>query len=284
MINLFDWVDSRAWRFNIFRDHNYLQNVALIFCGVACILWLALGFDSGVGILEEAVLAFPSLLNGHLTLNQWIQQSYTVYGRSFHFSAYVIYGLLYVGLSRHLDHIGLEKSRNITYSIALIALNISVFEWWYMGSFTIYQMNRNLLEWIVTDFWFLQQYLWILLFGLVAVIGVWVESHIFNDQKLTGRLFTWKPDRTMLLASVLTVLSIALWIYYPLPVETVMVNDWTSSTMFPQTHYAYKSATLYIENNLLHGVNLIAKAMFALTQLIFVRGFKPVSNHTKTIK
>jgi len=97
MKDVFEAINTWNSRINLFRDHNYLRKVALVFSMLMFIPWLVLGFDSGIGMLE--------VWNNNFNID------YSAYGKSLHFSAFVIYGFLFYGLSKHLESLGLGKAR-----------------------------------------------------------------------------------------------------------------------------------------------------------------------------
>ena len=258
------------------RDDAYLRRVFTIFSLLMVPVWFLLGFDSGVGLLERAVPNIPSLLNGSMVFSEWVADAYVLYGRTFHFSAFVTYGLLYVGLSSHLDTLGIVRSRNVFYSVFLVALNISCFELLYMGCFAKFQMNRRILEWLVSDWWFLCQWFLILLLGVLGWVAIWSESFIFIKDKFVKRSFRLKLRLKDFAFPILTISLWILWVYYPFHVEQLNFDGWTSNLLFPQTHYAYKSGILYLENNLLHALNVFTKFLFAGSQLHLLRRFRIV--------
>lgn len=276
MIDVFEFIDSVDVKFNLLREDAYLRKVFTYFSIAMIGVWFLLGYDSGVGLLERAIPNIPSLLNGSMTFQEWVADAYTLYGRTFHFSAFVNYGFLYVALSSHLSKLGIVKSRNVFYSLFIVGLNISAFELIWMGCFAKFQMNRDLLEWLVTDSWFLTQWFAILGMGFLGVFSVWIESFIIENGELLGRSFRMKLRLRDLAWVILTIGLWLFWIYYPLPVDRVSYETWTSSLMFPQTHYAYKSGLLFVENNLLHTLNILVKAIFAYTQLHLIRRFRNV--------
>jgi len=247
MQDIFLLIDSWHSKFNLLRDYKYLRKVALIFALTMIPLWLALGFDSGVGMIEEG---FKTLLFG----GNISEAAYSVYGRSFHFSSYVIYGILFYALSRLFERLNLKGSKNVCYSTFLVLFNIGVFEIWYMASFAHYQMKRNLTEWFITDFFatpVIMNILFLVL-GSLTILAVWLDSFTLNSGKIVGRNFRFSPDKKLIIPLLLCLASISLWIYFPLPVEQATLADWTSSTLFPQTHYAYKNSKLYVANDALH--------------------------------
>lgn len=268
MRDLFEWIDQLHWRINILRMHRYLQKVALVFSLFMLVLWVLLGFDSGVGILERWVVSLPKLVSGEMSLEQFWLFGYQVYGRTFHFSSYIIYGVLYVFVSKHLEKLGLIHSLNVFVSGALVFLNVTVFELWYMGSFAVFQMQRCLTEWFLSDILFLQQYFGFLALGVWGVYSVYyMATHYLS---VTYDVLSWK---TVIVLWFL-MMGILLWYYYPFSVETVSLHGWTSTNFFPQTHYAYVNSEVYVRNDMLHAVNVSVKSLFALFQYCLLRDLK----------
>lgn len=282
MEEVFKRIDRWNSKFNILRNHQYLRKVALTFALFMIPAWFLLGFDSGTGIIEEALKLLPNLLSGQISLQEWIKQSYVIYGRSFHFSSFTIYGLLFYGLSHHFEKIGLRDSKNSLYTSFLVLFNIGVFEFWYMATFASLQMHRSIIEWFTNDFYappVFGNFLFLIL-GAVTILSVYVESYLFNNKKFVGRLFQFKPTMKILLVFAFCLAAIFFWIYYPFQVKTAVLGGWRSSKLFPQTHYAYKDSALYIPNDLLHLVNLVTKSMFAFTQFyVFFRFKRSVSEN-----
>lgn len=243
-------VDVDDWRFNILRDDSNVRKWVLI-CVIAIIpVWFILGYDSGVGMIEEYFIS-GSKAN--------VQ---AIYGRSFHFSSYVIYGCLFLCTSYHLRKVAILQTKNVIYAISFVALNVALFEFTYMALFNHYQLRRNLVSWFVEDFGFLSQYLILLLFGVYGTL-------LYATEKLKKTF-----SATSYFLIVIVIACFIYWVGYPLPVTTATFNGWTSNPLFPQTHYAYVNPTVYVANDLLHTVNLVAKSLFALTHLTLIRGFK----------
>ena len=216
-------------------------------------------------MIERAIVNLPLIWT--TGLEQYSRTIYDIYGRSFHFSTYVIYGFLYVAISKHLTKLSIVKTKNVVYSILLVMLNAAIFEWTYMTLLIHCQTSRGLLTWFLEDFFFLSQYLLLLIFGVYGLLLLLTEKIQFNF------------NRKIACYTGLTVLMFLLWIYFPLPVKQLTLNGWTSSQLFPQTHYAYISPGLYAENTPLHLVNVAAKAMLALSQLTIIQ-----STHTRLEK
>lgn len=262
MKDVFETINVWDSRLNLFRDHSYIRKVALIFSALMFIPWIVLGFDSGIGMLE--------IWNNNFNID------YSAYGKSLHFSAFVIYGFLFVGISKYLEKLQLTKSKNVFYTACLSVFNIGIFEMWYMGAFATFQMNRSLTEWFFTDFWeipVVMNFMFVVL-GAVALLSFYVDSFKLNSKKVVGRFYKFTDSKGLFFLLILLLISISLWIYFPFHVQTISINGWRSSRFFPQTHYAYVDSTLYVENNLLHLVNLIVKGLFAFTQFYILTRFK----------
>lgn len=272
---MFNVIDNFDAKINIFRDSPYMRRVTLAFALSMIPVWLIFGFDSGVGMIEELAAQFFGWLTGSIINPDYYGAMNSIYGMSFHFSSFVIYGLLYYAISSHLEGLGVKHSKNVIYSGCLVMLNIAVFEWVYMGSFAHFQMGRQLTEWFVSDFWFLQQYLNVLFLGIAGLLGVWTESYNGNN-----RVYKFKFNKKILAIICFTVAMFMLWIFYPFQTESAVIDDWQSSALFPQTHYAYVNSKLYIQNDLLHALNVGVKALFAVSQIFVIKGFKHVGDHS----
>lgn len=257
MRDIFELID----KIKFFRDDSYIRKVVLVFSVVMIFPWVVLGFDSGLGMLE-------------IWKNNW-QINYDAYGKTLHFSAFVIYGLLFYGLSSHFSKLGIRQSKNVFYSAFLVIFNIAIFEWFYMASFAYFQMRRNLLEWFINEFLFLQQYLWMLILGVLTLLAFYVDSYTVNDKKVIGRLYRFFPSIEIAILIEWLLCSILLWIYWPLA-ETVTIGVWSSSRFFPQTHYW----NIYVENNFIHLLNVLTKAMFATTQFYILSRFRKEPNES----
>lgn len=265
MKDLFELVDNWRSPMNLLWNYKYLRRVAVIFSLSMIPIWIVLGFDSGIGQIEEALKA---LLIGEDVATAF----HSIYGMSFHFSSFVIYGLTFCAMSMHLESVGLKHSKNIICSGAFTLFNIGVFELGYMALFAHFQMNRNILEWFITDFWktpVIANFSFVLI-GLMVFLLFIGES--FNVDG--SRSFRFRFKKELFVVFGLAFASLLLWIYFPLPVETLTIGEWTSSNLFPQTHYAYMLSSIHLRNDALHFVNVMVKAFFAITQLHFFAGFE----------
>lgn len=252
MRDVFEWIDDLDLRFNMLRDPVYMQRVVGYLILFSFVMWAIFGFDSGVGMLE--------IWKSNFGIN-WGD-----YGKSLHWSSFIIYGLLFIGISKYISELGIEKSKNVFYSAFLSLLNVAIFEWVYMITFTSIHLNRNLLEWFVSDFWFLQQYLLILILGLLALFSLWVDGFYYRFGK-RWRNYSFKPDANLFWVVILTIIAFRFWVLYPFPFEQVAGN------LFPQTNYAY-IGDIYVQNDLVHAVNVIVKSLIAFSQYVLTRCFR----------
>lgn len=263
MQTIFDVIDSWKFKANIFVETAYVRKVALVFILSVIPLWLVFGFDSGIVQLEKAVLNLPMLWNGNS--GRYFQLINEAYGKSFHFSSYIIYGILFILTSKHLETLNIKKSRNLFYTLGLVLFNIALFEWIYMVCLVHFQLGRSLVEWFINDFWFLMNYMLLLFAGVLALV------FLYDDVKGKTK---FQSNSKLAVLGYFTVACWLLWVFYPGQVVTVQYNGWISSMLFPQTHYAYVNAELYVVNDLLHLLNLLTKTFFMLTQAYLLKSVK----------
>jgi hypothetical protein len=251
---------------------------------ISLILWMALGFDSTplqfIHVLYEGV---PNLILGKASFNDLhvIYDSY--YGREMHYSAFVIYGLMYWALSRHFNkNLGITKSKNIAYSVSLTFLSIAIFEFFWMYSYATFQHQA----WVITPKWpQLRIQLQNVLFATVGALGVlymWTDSHVYNKiKKGYDRIFTFRWDLWAICFVLLSVLLAVSWINYTGYVEKISVplsngEVWTNTANFPQTLYTVDvnpndnvnaGEWFYVSNDLIHGLNTLVKVVWTFTIL-----------------
>lgn len=229
-------------------------------------VWFLLGWDSGTGMLEYPILALPDLISGKISLDEWVQIPSFIYGKTMHFSAFVIYGLLYVGLSKYYDGLGIRNSKNIAYSFSFTCLSIAIFEYFWIYSFSFFQDQSWVSSWAWPQIRILIQNVYLMLVGVLAAIYVHADDYKLNFDKWT------------MLFLVLTVASSIFWINYPLPIKQIQVELttglWSSSKLFPQTLYTIDVDPLdninagvwfYVQNPTLHGVNVLVKVFYTMS-------------------
>ncbi len=258
------------FQLNLFKDDVKLRKVILPLVALAGFLWILQGVDSSVVQLEYFIEHFPSFLLGKITWNQLIDYYMSAYGKFVHYSAFVIYMLFFVGISKHLhEKLEVVNSENVIASICFVSLVVGVFEvFWMVGYF--YFQN---LTWILSFRWpqmriLLQNFLMIIV-GLFFILAIDRKIYKFNFNK-----WTW-------IFLSLTVAFVFIWYFYGLifPIQTIEVpvegyGIWTSTKFFPQTVYTVDVNILdnvaageqfWIQNDLLHLVNTITKAFLTLT-------------------
>lgn len=244
--------------------------------------WIVFGFDSTplqfIHVLYEGV---PQLFLGKASLGDLGAIYNKYYGCEMHWSAFVIYGLMYWGLSRHFTkNLGITKSKNIAFTCSLVFLSVAIFEFFWMCSFATFQSQ----PWVITPRWpQLRIHLQNILFLTVGVIGVlyfWLDSFVYDPIKEGyNRLYRLRVDWKAFMLIGVSVVLVLLWIYYPWYVERFEVKletgeVWRNSANFPQTLYTVDlnptdnmnaGVWFFVENNWIHALNTIVKVMVTLT-------------------
>jgi len=187
---------------------------------------------------------------------------------------------MYWALNRHYhrEH-GITGSRNVCYAVSGTLLSIAVFEWFWMLGFAVFQGQPWVITPVMPQLRIHLQNMAFTGLGFIGVLYMWADSHRFNTKgDVVGRHYTFDHTKKVGLLSLLTVASILLWIYYPLPVQQVTVETtagtWQSSPRFPQTLYTIDvdptdhvnaGVWFYAGDNLVHGVNTLAKILLTVT-------------------
>jgi len=112
---VFVWLDNlKACVFGVelnwWRHHEETRFSVLVVAGLAGLMWLVQGFDSGVG----------------------------EYGVSMHWSVFVIYGLFYYFTSINLEKNGVIGSKNVFISFILTGFCLAMFEWFWMLNYYMF--------------------------------------------------------------------------------------------------------------------------------------------------
>ena len=295
----FDFVDNLKlirWKghyFNPFAKYVLNRRLAFVFAiFLGFVPWVLFGFDSCVAQVMMFIYKLPNVLMGKMSFDVFIQKYWVAYyGKEFHYNAVVTYGLMYWGLSRHYDKkFGITKSKNMAYSCAITWLSIGVFEFFWMGSFAFFQAQPWVLTFKMPQFNIIRQNIGFFVAGVVCIIYMYVDSHIFNSEgDAVGRSYTFRVDKKALFLIGLTVASCFFWWYYPFPTEQIIVETavgpWISSKLFPQTLYTISldptdninaGTWFYVENNAVHAVNIGVKALMSLT-IFYIFMFKPIT-------
>jgi len=252
---------------------------------ISLAFWMALGFDSTplqfIHVLYKGV---PSFLMGKATFNDLhvIYDSY--YGKEMHYSAFVIYGLMFWALSRHFNkNLGITKSKNIAYSVSLTFLSIAVFEFFWIWGFATFQNQ----PWVITPKWpQLRIHIQNALFLTVGVLGtlqIWVDGHV-KIKDGYKRIFKFRWDYLSVSLICFSLAGAILWINYgdfggyveKINIPLANGEIWTNTAMFPQTLYTVDTNPndnvnagewFFVGNDLIHGLNTLVKTVWTLTFL-----------------
>jgi len=263
--------------FNIYRNFAKLRKTIFIFALVSIAGWIVMGFDSTpLQIFNPLV----EIIQGEYSVHQFWERYNYYYGKEMHWSAIVIYGLAYWWLSRHFDRkLGITKSKNVCYSLAITVFSIAIFEWFWMCCFAVFQNQW----WVITpkmpQFRIHLQNAAFSIVGAIAMLYMWADSYILKGKEILGRKYMFRFDWKAVFLILLSVASALFWIYYPFPIKhiTVQLADgttWTNSNRFPQTLYTIKTDPaspinagewFWVEDNMVHAVNTVVKAIWTLT-------------------
>lgn len=272
---------------NIFLKYKRLGKTALAIAIVALVCWVLFGFDSTP--VQWIVLFYnlPNYLSGSLTHVEWTSLYGAYYGKEMHYSAFVIYGLMYYALSRHFENkFNIINSKNVAYAASLTLFSIAVFEFYWMGSYAIFQGQ----PWVITprmpQLRIILQNVAFLSVGLIAILYMWADSYIIDEGKILGRRWRFNWNKTAWLLIGVSIASAVFWWRYGdfLPVESLTVEEvgWSNSPYFPQTLYTIDiepddnvnaGVWFFVENNLIHGVNTLVKALWTFS-MFFVMQLK----------
>lgn len=280
----------KNWNFNIFQKYRKLRRTAFVFSVICLGAWVFLGFDSTP--LQFMHVLTDGLLNGVRDIPTLTTIYNNFYGKEMHYSAFVIYGLLFYSLNRHYDkNLNIQGSRNIAYSVCVTLGSIAVFEFFWMFSFAFFQNQM----WVITPKFpqlkILLQNFAFLTVGAMGILYMFIDSHTFNSKgDVTGKLYFFRVNIKTFVLLGLTLTSVYLWINYPFHIERFNVETtngiWSNSNKFPQTLYTIDVNTednvnagvwFWKENNLIHGVNTLVKILVTLTFAypFFLRKVKP---------
>ena len=153
------------------------------------------------------------------------------YGTSLHYSVFVIYGLEYALLNWWMDNAeNIQGIRNLIISVFWTIFSVAVFEWY----------------WGIGYAWF-HSATWV----LTPMNTVYTELIAITITGALGGLLAmkWGVRPTIDGITLLLLLPALVWL----------------ATGFPQTCYSHvDGSVIYIENNLVHLFNILAKAGMAL--------------------
>ena len=249
--------------------------------------WILFGFDSTplqfIHVIYEGLSA---LIAGSINLQDLGAIYSLYYGKEMHYSAFVIYFMLFYCMSRSWEKAGVTKSKNLVFSFAAMFLSIAVFEWFWILGFSAFQNQPWVSTWRFPQMKILLQNTAFTVAGSVTLLYMLTERWYWKGKEQLGRAYFFKLKSWTPWALLgISILAGLLWIYYPWDVQLLTVTlengeIWQSSRLFPQTLYTVDmnpadavnaGEWFWIENDLIHGVNTGVKALWALTTFYIFR-------------
>lgn len=267
--------------FNPFLKYRLNRKIALglaIFLGL--IPWILFGFDSCIGQPINVLYRLPEYFSGAVTWDVLWQEAWVNnYGKEMHYSAFLLYGVMYWFLSRHLEkNFGIVKSKNVAYSAAVTLLSVALFEFYWMSSYAHFQQQPWVITFKFPQLRIIIQNIMFLIVGGLGTFYMFLDSYILdNNNKTIGRKYYFRFDAIALILILASIFTALLWWNYPWYVEhiTVELTDgtlWTNSRNFPQTLYTIDldptdsvnaGVWFFVENNPVHALNTIVKTLWS---------------------
>ena len=281
----------RGNNLNLFQKYVKLRNTAFWAAMVCLAAWVVFGFDSTpLQFIHVIYDGFPGMIQGGFSLQDLTAIYNSYYGKEMHYSAFVIYFLLYAALSRSWEKAGVSKSKNVVFSSAGVFLAISVFEWFWILGFSTFQYQPWVSTWRMPQLRILLQNTVFLVAAGFTLLYMLTDRWHWNGRIQGDRAFFFMAKSWKLWVCVgLSVAAAFFWIYYPGQIQQISVeladgSVWRSSRLFPQTLYTVDldpgdavnaGVWFYMENDLIHLTNTFVKAVWALTTFMLLR-VKPV--------
>lgn len=268
--------------FNPFFKYRLNRKIAFLFAVfLGAVPWILFGFDSCIGQPLMLLSRFPSYILGEISLTTWVATWAEHYGKEMHYSAFLIYGLMYWAISRHLDKkMNIHKSKNVAFSLSFLLLSVAVFEFYWIFSFATFQNQSWIITFKFPQARILLQNIGFATMGALGILYFWLDSFVYDPiRRGYDRLYKLRVDPFAFLLIVATVILAYVWIRYPFEVERFSVTletgeTWTNTRYFPQTLYTIDldptdsvnaGVWFYMENNLIHALNTIVKTFVCLT-------------------
>lgn len=281
---------------NLFQKYRRIQFTALGMAAICGVLWILLGFDSSpLQFIEVLYQGIPGFILGHLSWGDLINIYNGCYGREMHYSAFVIYLLVFYGLSKNWEHKGIIKSKNLAYSFSVMFLAIGMFEWFWMLGFAYFQNQYWAITWAMPQLRILFQNSIFTFVGILGVLYIWADSYRLDANKqVIGRNWRFNLGWVSWALILLSIASALFWICYPGPIQQISVplangQTWHSSRLFPQTLYTIKvdpsspvnaGVWFWVQDDAIHAINTLVKVIWAFT-LYWIGKVKLVNDTNK---
>lgn len=288
----FAWVDGlnlsfKFLNFNIFQKYKKIQKIVFTGSLVCLVAWIVFGFDSTplqfIHVLYEGV---PAWIRGSASIQDLGAIYSGYYGKEMHYSAFVIYFLLFYFVSRSFEKADVVRSKNLIFSFSVMFLSIAVFEWFWILSFATFQNQPWVATWRFPQMKILLQITSFSLAGGLTALYMLIERYHWRGSEQLGRAFYFRmKEKLPWILILLSIFAGLFWIFYPWHVDQLTVplengEIWQSSRLFPQTLYTVDLSPedginagvwFWIENDLIHAVNTGVKALWALTTFYIFR-------------
>ena len=244
---------------------------ALLFVIASGVAWVFFGYEGCFDQVEWFGRYYLNFLSGKIPWSNVIEMVQYRYGIGTHLSAAVIYGIMFIAISKYYETINIKGSLNLTMSVLLTVFSIAIFEYSWMASYYVGQQQFWVLTPLTKQASILYQNLLFLTGGIVLLIFVSASPYKFRINKKLGFLL---------------LLSLSIWVFwywYPLPTKQLTVTldtgeIWKSYPNFPQTMYTINmnpqnttgvGTPFFVEDNAVHTVNLVMKMIWSYTIFYF---------------
>jgi hypothetical protein len=288
----YSWADNLnlSWKFfnlNFFQKYHKVQKTAFYTAIVMLAAWIVFGFDSTplqfIHVLYEGI---PGYLAGNLSFADLGSIYFQYYGKEMHYSAFVIYFLLFYFVSKSFERAGITKSKNLVFSFGIMFMSIAVFEWFWILSFATFQNQPWVATWQMPQMKILLQNTAFSIVGAGAILYTLTERYTWDGKEITGRSYYFRMKEALpWILIICSILAAVFWIYYPGDVQLLSVElengeIWQSSRMFPQTLYTIDlnpgdsinaGEWFWIENDVIHAVNTGVKILWAAATFYIFR-------------
>lgn len=200
----FDTIDALelktgSFEWNFLKRDKKFRDVVLAFAIILAGVWFIFGFDSCQSQIEFVLVALPDYFQGKLTYDDLVFIWNDQYGKGMHYSAWVIYGFMFYGLSRYYANtLGIHGSRNSSMALAFVLLSISFFETFWHYSFAIFQNQTWVIRWEMPQLKILVQNLSFSLLGGFLIFTMYVSNKTIKFPTWLNWMYGLDRDDTVL--------------------------------------------------------------------------------------